>query len=319
MLSQIVYFVVSFLQLWASHDYDITKNLVSVGFPFARASANIINFNSSMALLSICRNLSTFLRSFTVLNVILPFDSHLEMHAVSVAGVIFWSVVHVVGHSFNYSKISKWAGISLFDLLIKLPTGLTGVSLAVILIAIVFFSLPFVRRKYFHIFYLAHYLFVPYLIISAFHGAFCFMKNDHDLMGQLKTSGKSTSFSSYGICYKSPNFWKWLIAPVLIYICETFIRVHRSFRKVEIRKVIQHPSKTIEIHVSKVGNLKAGQYAFINCPEIGITEWHPFTASSSPLENYVSFHIRVVGDWTSKFANRLGCDFESSRRTISRK
>ena len=38
-------------------------------------------------------------------------------------------------------------------------------------------------------------------------------------------------------------------------------------------------------------------------------EWHPFTASSSPQDDHLSFHIRVVGDWTGKFSKCLGCDF----------
>jgi NADPH oxidase len=319
MLSQLIYFAWSFLNLWTANNYSITKRLVSLGFPFARASANLINFNSAMALLSMCRNLITALRSVTFLNMIVPFDSHVEMHLVSVIGVIFWSIVHVVGHSFNYSKISQWTGMSLFELLVKQPTGLTGVGLAGILIAIVVFSLPIVRRKYFHIFYIAHYLFVFYLIISSFHGAFCFIQDDDDMLSQAKNGEKSSIFSRYSMCDRSPSFWKWLIAPVFIYICEKLIRVTRSCRTVEIQKVIQHPSNTVEIQVSKVGNLKAGQYAFINCPEIGITEWHPFTASSSPLDNYVSFHIFVAGDWTSKLAKRLGCDFETEQNTISRR
>ena len=31
--------------------------------------------------------------------------------------------------------------------------------------------------------------------------------------------------------------------------------------------------------------------------------------TSSPYEDFVSIHIRVVGDWTTKFAYRLGCRF----------
>jgi len=31
---------------------------------------------------------------------------------------------------------------------------------------------------------------------------------------------------------------------------------------------------------------------------------------SAPEEDYISIHIRVVGDFTHEFANALGCDFD---------
>jgi predicted ferric reductase len=32
-------------------------------------------------------------------------------------------------------------------------------------------------------------------------------------------------------------------------------------------------------------------------------EWHPFTISSSPDQEYLTFHIRIVGDWTRALAD----------------
>ena len=318
MIIQITYFIVSFIHLWEANEYSITRSRFSFGFPIARASANLISLNSAVAILVICRNLITFLRSFSILNRIIPFDAHLEMHLVSVAAIIFWSALHVSGHAFNYSKISQWAGITWWDLLFKMPTGLTGVVLGLILAIMVLFSLPVVRAKYFHIFSHIHLIFIFFIGYSSLHGAFCFIKNDAEI-GTYLEKGNSDFFSNNSICNKSPSYWKWVVGPFMIYIGEKILRLVRGSRKVEIRKVIQHPSNTIEIQVSKVGNLKAGQYAFISCPEIGFNEWHPFTASSSPLDPYLSFHIRAVGDWTTKFAKRLGCDLEGGRRTISRK
>ena len=54
---------------------------------------------------------------------------------------------------------------------------------------------------------------------------------------------------------------------------------------------------------------RAGQYIFINCPEVSYFQWHPFTLTSSPEEDYISVHIRVVGDFAKAFAKSLGCDF----------
>jgi NADPH oxidase len=45
---------------------------------------------------------------------------------------------------------------------------------------------------------------------------------------------------------------------------------------------------------------KAGQYIFINFPMISRFEWHPFTLTSAPHEDYLSCHIRAAGNWTKK-------------------
>ena len=45
---------------------------------------------------------------------------------------------------------------------------------------------------------------------------------------------------------------------------------------------------------------KSGQYCFICVPGVSLFEWHPFSLSSSPHENMVSLHIRVLGDWTQR-------------------
>jgi len=49
---------------------------------------------------------------------------------------------------------------------------------------------------------------------------------------------------------------------------------------------------------------RAGQYAFINIPALSALEWHPFTISSAPGENIISFHIKNMGksSWTSRLS-----------------
>jgi len=54
---------------------------------------------------------------------------------------------------------------------------------------------------------------------------------------------------------------------------------------------------------------RAGQYIFICCPEVSYFQWHPFTLTSAPEEDYISCHIRVAGDFTTALAKAVGCDF----------
>jgi NADPH oxidase len=44
--------------------------------------------------------------------------------------------------------------------------------------------------------------------------------------------------------------------------------------------------------------MEVGQYIFVNCPSISLLEWHPFTLTSAPEEDFFSIHVRVAGDWT---------------------
>ena len=59
---------------------------------------------------------------------------------------------------------------------------------------------------------------------------------------------------------------------------------------------------------------RAGQDIFICCPEVSYFQWHPFTLTSAPEEDYISVHIRVVGDFTTALAKALGCDFDSKEK-----
>lgn len=41
-----------------------------------------------------------------------------------------------------------------------------------------------------------------------------------------------------------------------------------------------------------------GQYVFICIPKVTAWEWHPFSLSSSPDDDTVLLHVRVLGNWT---------------------
>ena len=63
----------------------------------------------------------------------------------------------------------------------------------------------------------------------------------------------------------------------------------------------------LDLHILQT---RAGQYIFLSCPEVSYFQWHPFTLTSAPEEDYISVHIRIVGDFTRELARVCGCDFE---------
>ena len=52
---------------------------------------------------------------------------------------------------------------------------------------------------------------------------------------------------------------------------------------------------------------KAGQWLFLQVPEVSGRRWHPFTITSCPFDPYISVHIRQVGDFTKALDASLGC------------
>nr|XP_035937462.1 cytochrome b-245 heavy chain [Halichoerus grypus] len=96
---------------------------------------------------------------------------------------------------------------------------------------------------------------------------------------------------------------------MFLYLCERLVRFWRSQQKVVITKVVTHPFKTIELQMKKKGfKMEVGQYIFVKCPKVSRLEWHPFTLTSAPEEDFFSIHIRIVGDWTEGLFNACGCD-----------
>lgn len=120
---------------------------------------------------------------------------------------------------------------------------------------------------------------------------------------------------------------------MILYLCERLVRFYRSHQKVVITKVrirtgrwrvpgraeplttppvpqvVMHPSKTLELRMKRKGfRMEVGQYVFIQCPSVSRLEWHPFTLTSAPEEDYFSAHIRIVGDWTQALYEACGGD-----------
>ncbi|KAK4342361.1 hypothetical protein RND71_038177 [Anisodus tanguticus] len=60
---------------------------------------------------------------------------------------------------------------------------------------------------------------------------------------------------------------------------------------------------------------KSGQYLFLQCPTISSFEWHPFSITSSPGDDCLSVHIRMVGDWTNELKRVFTEDDSSACET----
>uniref|UniRef100_R7WA40 Respiratory burst oxidase-E-like protein n=1 Tax=Aegilops tauschii TaxID=37682 RepID=R7WA40_AEGTA len=62
------------------------------------------------------------------------------------------------------------------------------------------------------------------------------------------------------------------------------------------------PGNVLTITMSKPYGFRyrSGQYVFLQCPTISPFEWHPFSITSAPGDDYISVHIQTRGDWTQE-------------------
>jgi NADPH oxidase len=58
---------------------------------------------------------------------------------------------------------------------------------------------------------------------------------------------------------------------------------------------------------------KAGQWLFLNVPSVSREQWHPFTITSCPYDEYISVHVRQVGDFTRALGDALGAGAAQSK------
>ncbi|XP_009404716.2 respiratory burst oxidase homolog protein B [Musa acuminata AAA Group] len=272
----------------------------------AKGGAETLKFNMALILLPVCRNTITCLRTKTRLGKVLPFDDNLNFHKVIAVGVAIGVGLHAISHltcdfprllhatDQEYVPMKRFFGDTRPDdywWFVKGTEGWTGVVM-VVLMAIAFtLASPWFRRNRlnlptplkrltgFNAFWYSHHLFVVVYILLIIHGTFLYL---------TKKWYKKTT-------------WMYLAIPVILYGSERLIRALRSsVRAVKILKVAVYPGNVLTLQMSKPQGFKcrSGQYIFVNCAAVSPFQWHPFSITSAPQDDYISVHIRTLGDWT---------------------
>eukprot|EP00179_Madagascaria_erythrocladioides_P019363 CAMPEP_0198337834 /NCGR_PEP_ID=MMETSP1450-20131203/31445_1 /TAXON_ID=753684 ORGANISM="Madagascaria erythrocladiodes, Strain CCMP3234" /NCGR_SAMPLE_ID=MMETSP1450 /ASSEMBLY_ACC=CAM_ASM_001115 /LENGTH=579 /DNA_ID=CAMNT_0044042673 /DNA_START=77 /DNA_END=1816 /DNA_ORIENTATION=+ len=294
---------------------SITATLeIGAGIPVARAAASALKFNCALILFTVCRNFLSALRK-TCCNKWLPLDKNIVFHRYIAWTIAFLVFAHMGAHYFNYYYIAYVGGLRDANELDRLlngriiprggvtvndaawPTpmriawttipGVTG-HLLVYTMCLMYTSASLaIRRPFFEMFWYTHHLFIVFFVLLIMHG----------FPGVLEP----------------PNFYMWFILPCIVYTAERVWRVLRGNEDTVLGMAIQHPSKVLELRMKKsTFQYCPGEYLMLNCPAISRHEWHPFTITSAPEEDFVSVHIRIVGDWTGALQklfnpdNRMG-------------
>ncbi|XP_050372308.1 respiratory burst oxidase homolog protein D [Argentina anserina] len=295
-------FVYKFIQYKNKEAFEVMGYCVCI----AKGGAETLKFNMALILLPVCRNTITWLRNKTKLGVVVPFDDNLNFHKVIAVGIVIGVGLHAGAHltcdfprlihatEDQYESMIPYFGEDQpknYWWFVKGVEGLTGIGM-VVLMAIAFtLATPWFRRNKlnlpkplkkltgFNAFWYSHHLFVIVYALLIIHGIKLYLTK----VWYYKTT------------------WMYLAVPVLLYACERLIRFFRSsIKPVKILKVAVYPGNVLALHMSKPQGFKykSGQYMFVNCAAVSPFEWHPFSITSSPGDDYLSVHIRTLGDWT---------------------
>uniref|UniRef100_A0A3Q3J2Y6 FAD-binding FR-type domain-containing protein n=1 Tax=Monopterus albus TaxID=43700 RepID=A0A3Q3J2Y6_MONAL len=310
-----------FIFVWFYLSYDLgdqffyTRHLLSSGLPWARAPAAVLNFNCMLILLPVCRNLLSLIRgSFMCCSKTLrkQLDKNLTFHKLVGYMIALMTAVHTIAHLLNVEWLNnsrQGAYDELSTILsqledtnstsylnpvritnVQIPTrfafssiaGLTGVIITLALILIITSSMEVIRRNYFEVFWYTHHLFIIFFAGLVFHGAGRIVRSQqrtNPLHNVSYCKDRSDDWGTLPECPIPqfaggfPQTWMWVIGPMFLYLCERCLRFIRYMQKVTYRKIVMRPSKL---------------------------EWHPFTMTSAPEEDFFSVHIRSAGDWTNK-------------------
>ncbi|XP_043919396.1 NADPH oxidase 3 [Protopterus annectens] len=275
-------------------------------------------------------------------------DKNLTFHRLVAYMIVLHSGIHIIAHIFNMERYHQSHNKEAGELLNMLScigstsnesylnpirtsstdttkeilltiSGATGIVITLALVIIVTSSTDVIKQTSYEVFWYSHHLFIVFFIGLVIHGAGRIVRGltPQSLLVHNITYCKDQS-SKWGqiqecpipeFAGSEPGTWKWVLSPLLLYICERIIRCYRSQQAVSITKVVKHPSRVIELQMRKSGfRMEPGQYVLLQCPSVSYLEWHPFTLTSSPEEDYFSVHVRVVGDWTAAFYKTYAAD-----------
>ncbi|XP_047396007.1 dual oxidase 2 isoform X1 [Sciurus carolinensis] len=278
---------------FASPPTDIEETTY-VGIILSRGTAASISFMYSYILLTMCRNLITFLRE-TFLNRYVPFDAAVDFHRWIAMGAVILAILHSAGHAVNI-YIFSISPLSLMACVFpnvfvndgsKLPQkfywwffetvpGMTGVLLLLILAIMYVFASYHFRRRSFRGFWLTHHLYVLLYALLIIHGSYALI--------QL------------------PSFHIYFLVPAIIYGGDKLVSLSRKKVEINVVKVELLPSGVTHLQFERPQDFeyKSGQWVRIACLALGTNEYHPFTLTSAPHEDTLSLHIRAVGPWTTR-------------------
>ncbi|KAG7154097.1 Dual oxidase 2-like [Homarus americanus] len=261
------------------------RRIAGYGVTVTRGAASAMMFTYSCLLVTMCRNLFSFLRS-TAAHRFLPFDYMINFHRYIGFWALIWTVIHVIGHAINFYHISTQTPPDLtclfrdfFRRTHVLPkfhywcwgtvTGFTGVLLT-LHTALIYSFAYFGRDNFFRWFWLTHNTYPVYYMLFILHGS--------------------------GRLVQPPFFHYFFLGPCILFILDKLVSISRNTNEIPVISAKHLPSNVIRLEIQRPSNFnfQSGQWVKIASTGIQNQEYHPFTLSSAPHEENLTLHIRAI-------------------------
>ncbi|KAJ6575036.1 NADPH oxidase A [Mycena capillaripes] len=267
----------------------------------SRGAGLVLAFDGGLILIPMLRNVIKVVRPKVTW--LFPADENIWFHRQVAYSMAFWAMVHTTAHYVNFINVERTQVRKQLALQIHYtqPGGITGHFMLLIMLLMYTTASAKVRNQCFEAFWYTHHLAFFFMIGLYTHATGCFVRDSVN-PDYIPTFPFYSTEHCLG--YLS---WRYTIWPGIIYFGERAYREYRARRSTKLSKVLVHPSGAMELRIIKPSfKYTAGQWLFIQVPEISSFQWHPFTITSAPKDPYVSVHIRQVGDFTRALGDRLG-------------
>ncbi|TYZ59750.1 hypothetical protein PybrP1_009825 [[Pythium] brassicae (nom. inval.)] len=113
----------------------------------------------------------------------------------------------------------------------------------------------------------------------------------------------------------------WLVLPTIVYAreCQQRRRIPSSETRVVRYKIKQD---TLILRLTKPASfgpqlLPGMKFVFVQAPSISRVEWHPFSISSAPHDDFLQLHIQQVGFWTHELSVQLRLERSDLKLRVS--
>ena len=178
--------------------------------------------------------------------------------AVVVAHMLCWWVTYAQDGGF---PVDLWRVGYNSESADNFTIALTTYSSYVMFVVFGVFTLEFVRRRHFELFYYTHAYALVVYVVALWHAT---------------------------------SAWYFVAPSIALYAVDRALRVWSGTQETALVGCVAHPGGVTELTFERY-DFAPGQYAFLNVPEISTLQWHPFTISSAPSDAHVTHHIRAMG------------------------
>ena len=233
--------------------------------------------NIALVILPVSRD-SLFQKIFSI-----PFEQGLVYHRILARSIIFFVTLHGLswyGYWIYHEITNTVCDVAFCSISSALSIqAITGLISWILLMILASFALEFIRRKYFELFYVTHHIFILFIIMAVFHSL---------LAQEVLEDGWNQDLLIY-----------YLIPGVSLYIIDRILRIYRTLKaNSEIFSLENIQGGLTCIQVGLDVKFKAGQYYFLNCPQVSKFQWHPYSVASGDEDDKLTFYIKSMGKGT---------------------